>query len=78
MSYSNDKPQSSKQVAFTGTGKRKVAVPSTASNQLKITTHDELKDPMGHYSRLELPIGAPVQKPYSAKPAKRPVGKDQL
>jgi len=38
----------------TGTAKRKVAIPSTASNQLRIGTRDELKDPKQHQSRILL------------------------
>ncbi len=63
----------------TGTGKRQVAIPSTASNQLRIGTRDELKDPKQHQSRILLPTQAPAPKTYGTKsPAKRPVGRDQL
>jgi hypothetical protein len=35
MSYSKSRPQSSHQVAFTGTGKRRVAIPIDASYQIE-------------------------------------------
>jgi hypothetical protein len=45
----------SNQVAITGTGKRRVKAPSTASNQLLIDAPDTLKDAKTHQSRVELP-----------------------
>jgi len=75
---SRDKPQSSKQVTFTGTGKRKVVVPSTASNQLRISNPDVLKDARQHQSAIELPVIAPTPKTYPTKaPSKRSVGRGQ-
>ena len=78
MSYSNDTAKLSNQVKTTGTGRRRVPVPATASNQLKVSDPDVLKDARQHQSRIELPVIAPAPKDYSTKsPSKRSVGKGQ-
>ena len=68
----------SNQERGTGSGKRRVTVPSTASNQLRIDVTTELKDPLANYSNAMLPIRAPEPKKYSTKSPSRTVGKGKL
>jgi len=82
MSYSTTKaPVTGNQEQGTGTGKRKVTAPGSASNQLRITTPDVLKDARQHQSHILLPaVSNPsgAQPTYGKKsPATRPVGKGQ-
>jgi hypothetical protein len=45
----------SKQERGTGTGKKTVTVPSTASNQPRVTVRGQLKNPLNSYSSGLLP-----------------------
>jgi hypothetical protein len=78
MTYSKSvAPAKGNQEKGTGEGRRKVPIPSNASNQLKIGSHDELRDPMQHQSRIIIQP-APESPNYSKKsPSKRTVGRNQ-
>ena len=81
MSYSNDTPATSKQKQSTGTGKRRVTVPSNASNQLRIGVNGELKSALNNYSSITLaPISnlGDLDPRYSKKSPGRTVGKRNL
>jgi len=74
-------PAQSQQERGTGSAARRVTVPATASNQLRLQVVGDLKTPLNSYSSILLeavanPAGA--QQAYSTKSPKRPLAKDKL